>query len=114
MADADEGHRFEGWEQALGRCRCVHIIIGIQKYLNIYNINISTYPRDLFGPQGRLMEIMSAEDQALAVTVIKQAEASFTLGDPALSYWWIGLQDQVLIIIILLIIIIIIIIISTS
>ena len=60
------------------------------------------------------MEIMSAEDQALAVTVIKQAEASFTLGDPALSYWWIGLQDQVLIIIILIIIIIIIIIIIVT
>ena len=26
-ADADEGHRFEGWEQALGRCRCALIII---------------------------------------------------------------------------------------
>ena len=66
-------------------------------------MNISTYPRDLFGPQGRLIEIMSAEDQALAVTVMKQAEASFTVGDPELSYWWTGLQDQVLIIIIIII-----------
>lgn len=49
---------------------------------------------DVFGPEGRLIEITSAEVQELAVEVIRAAEESFTIGDPELSYWWTGLQDE--------------------
>ena len=50
--------------------------------------------RDVFGPKGRLIEITSAEVQELAVEVIRAAEATFTIGDPELSYWWSGLRDE--------------------
>ena len=60
----------------------------------IKNKNLIFYvPRDLFGSEGRLIEIMNDEDQALAVKVIQAAEASFEISDPELSYWWTGLQD---------------------
>ena len=49
--------------------------------------------REVFGPEGRLMEILSEADQQLALEVIIAAEASFTLGDPQYSYWWTGLRD---------------------
>ena len=49
--------------------------------------------REVFGPEGRLMEILSEADQQLALEVIIAAEASFTLGDPQYSYWWTGLSD---------------------
>ena len=48
----------------------------------------------MFGPEGRLIEITSAEIQELAVAVIKAAEETFTIGDPELSYWWTGLRDE--------------------
>lgn len=50
--------------------------------------------RDVFGPEGRLIEITSSEVQELAVTVIRAAEETFTIGDPELSYWWTGLGDE--------------------
>ena len=50
--------------------------------------------RDVFGQEGRLVEITSAEIQELAVAVIKAAEETFTIGDPELSYWWTGLRDE--------------------
>ena len=50
--------------------------------------------RDVFGPEGRLIEITSAEVQELAVEVIRAAEESFTIGDPELAYWWTGLRDE--------------------
>ena len=50
--------------------------------------------RDVFGPEGRLIEIHSAEDQELAVEVMKAAESMFTVGEPELSYWWSGLRDD--------------------
>ena len=50
--------------------------------------------RDVFGPEGRLIEIHSAEDQELAVVVMKAAESMFTVGEPELSYWWSGLRDD--------------------
>merc|ERR1712227_610230 len=68
-ADADESHNYDNYDQALARCR------------------------ELFGPEGRLIEIMSDEDQALALKVILAAEASFTLNDPEYSYWISGLRD---------------------
>ena len=40
------------------------------------------------------MEIQSAEDQELAVQVMREAEATFSLGEPELSYWWSGLRDD--------------------
>ena len=40
------------------------------------------------------MEIQSAEDQELAVQVMREAEAMFTLSEPELSYWWSGLRDD--------------------
>ena len=54
---------------------------------------IILHKRELFGPEGRLVEIMSDEDQALALKVIIEAEASFTLNDPEYSYWVTGLRD---------------------
>ena len=48
----------------------------------------------MFGPEGRLIEIHSAEDQELAVQVMRAAEGMFTLGEPELSYWWSGLRDD--------------------
>ena len=50
--------------------------------------------RNVFGQEGRLVEITSAEIQELAVAVIKAAEETFTIGDPELSYWWTGLRDE--------------------
>ena len=38
------------------------------------------------------MEIQSAEDQELAVQVMRGAEAMFSR--PELSYWWSGLRDD--------------------
>ena len=38
------------------------------------------------------MEIQSAEDQELAVEVMKAAEGMFTVAEPELSYWWSGLM----------------------
>ena len=66
-ADADESH-IDNFEEAVARCR------------------------DVFGPEGRLMEIQSAEDQELAVEVMKAAEGMFTVAEPELSYWWSGLM----------------------
>ena len=50
--------------------------------------------RDVFGPSGRLVEILSPEDQELAVTVMMAAESMFSLSTPELSYWWSGLRDD--------------------
>ena len=49
--------------------------------------------RKLFGPEGHLIEIMSEEDQALAIQVITEAEASFTINEPEYSHWVTGLRD---------------------
>jgi len=68
-ADADESNNYDNFDQALERCK------------------------ELFGPEGRLIEIVSDEDQALAVQVMRAAEASFTLNDPEYSYWISGLRD---------------------
>ena len=43
----------------------------------------------MFGPNGRLIEIMNDEDQELAVNLTKRAEINFE--DCELSYWWSGL-----------------------
>ena len=45
--------------------------------------------RLLFGPNGRLIEIVNAEDQELAVNITKAAETTFE--DCSFSYWWSGL-----------------------
>ena len=47
----------------------------------------------LLGPQGRLIEIMNAEDQELAVNLTKAAETNIEDCDNSycLSYWWSGL-----------------------
>ena len=52
--------------------------------------------RDIFGPNGQLIEIMNEEDQNLAVWVTK----NLLLGCPInadcnfkWTYWWTGLQD---------------------
>ena len=54
---------------------------------------IILHSRELFGPEGHLIEIMSEEDQALALQVITEAEASFTINEPEYSYWVTGLRD---------------------
>ena len=69
-ADSDESHRFDNFDEANARCK------------------------EVFGPEGRLIEIQSAEDQELAVLVMRAAESMFTVGDPELSYWWSGLRDD--------------------
>ena len=45
--------------------------------------------REVFGPEGRLIEIQSAEDQELAVQVMKAAGGIFP---PELSWWWSALR----------------------
>ena len=50
-------------------------------------------PRETFGAEGRLIEIMNEEDQEVALNLIRDVEASFEICDPELSYWWTGLQD---------------------
>ena len=47
--------------------------------------------RDVFGPEGRLIEIQSAEDQELAVQVMKAAEGMF---GGELPSWWSALRDD--------------------
>ena len=47
----------------------------------------------MFGPEGRLIEIHSAEDQELAIQVMKAAESMFTMGQLPLPYWWSGLRE---------------------
>ena len=43
----------------------------------------------MFGPNGRLIEIVNAEDQELAVNITKAAETNFENCET--SYWWSGL-----------------------
>lgn len=50
--------------------------------------------KKVLGPNGRLAEILSAEDQKLTTSVIKRAESMFEFQDPKLSYWWSGLKDE--------------------
>ena len=61
------------------------------------NLLISTlYKRMLLGPQGRLIEIMNAEDQELAVNLTKAAETNIEdcNNSYCLSYWWSGLKSK--------------------
>ena len=39
----------------------------------------------MFGPEGRLVEILNAEDQELAVEVMMAAESTFILSPPEVS-----------------------------
>lgn len=48
--------------------------------------------RELFGSAGRLVEIMSQEDQDFVLKLLRTAESGFD--DPELSYWWTGLKDE--------------------
>ena len=43
-------------------------------------------PRETFGAEGRLIEIMNEEDQEVALNLIRDVEASFEICDPELSY----------------------------
>merc|ERR1719370_448081 len=61
FADGEEDQIFDKYEKALGRCQ------------------------QLLGDNARLAEILSAEDQAEATKVMKQAEARFKWQDPELS-----------------------------
>ena len=45
------------------------------------------------GDEGRLIEILSAEDQELAVELMKATEATFSI-ETDLAYWWSGLKDE--------------------
>ena len=47
------------------------------------------HKRSLFGQNGRLIEIMNAEDQELAINITKAAETNFDNCET--SYWWSGL-----------------------
>ena len=48
--------------------------------------------RELFGSAGRLVEIMSQEDQDFVVKLLRTVESGFV--EPELSYWWTGLKDE--------------------
>ena len=45
------------------------------------------------GDEGRLIEILSEEDQELAVALMKATEATFSI-ETDLAYWWSGLKDD--------------------
>ena len=49
--------------------------------------------RTLMGEEGRLIEILSEEDQELAVALMKATEATFSI-ETDLAYWWSGLKDD--------------------
>merc|ERR1712179_161200 len=68
FADTNEVHRYDTYDKAVGLCR------------------------EVFGPTGRLAEILSKEEQDLATTVMRAGEEM--LSDPKLSYWWSGLKDS--------------------
>ena len=72
------------YQKALFRCK----LVTWKK-----KINWTLYKRMLLGPQGRLIEIMNAEDQELAVNLTKAAETNIEDCDNSycLSYWWSGL-----------------------
>ena len=49
------------------------------------------YCRDIFGPDGRLIEIMSQTEQDLVVNITRVAESMFHFHtDALLTYWWSG------------------------
>ena len=45
------------------------------------------------GEKARVAEILSAEDQATVLEIMKLAEAEIT-ENPELSYWWSGFRDE--------------------
>ena len=49
--------------------------------------------RTLMGDEGQLIEILSEEDQELAVALMKATEATFSI-ETAQAYWWSGLKDE--------------------
>ena len=49
--------------------------------------------RTLMGDEGRLIEILSAEDQELAMELMRVTEATFSI-ETDLVYWWSGLKDE--------------------
>ena len=48
--------------------------------------------REIFGDEGRLIEIMNEDDQELVIDVTRRAEAEEYFGDSKYSYWWTGLE----------------------
>ena len=49
------------------------------------------YCRNIFGPDGRLIEIMSQTEQDLVVNITRVAESMFHFHtDQLLTYWWSG------------------------
>ena len=51
--------------------------------------------REIFGPNGQLIEIMNEEDQNLAVNVTKNLWLNCDENcDLQWNYWWTGLQDD--------------------
>ena len=47
----------------------------------------------MLGDEGQLIEILSAEDQELAVQVMRDTEATWST-ETDLVYWWSGLKDE--------------------
>ena len=59
--------------------------------------------RDVFGPEGRLVEILSAEDQQLAVEVMAAAESTFILNPPEVCHssdWCLVLSFLVVVLVV--------------
>ena len=51
-------------------------------------------PREVFGSEGRLIEILNEEDQEVAVELIRAVEALLLdISYQSIFYWWTGLQD---------------------
>merc|ERR1739838_625782 len=48
--------------------------------------------REILGEKGRVAEILSAEDQATVLEIMKLAQAENEY--PELSYWWSGFRDD--------------------
>ena len=51
----------------------------------------NSYFREILGEEARVAEILSEEDQATVVSVMKEAESMFI--SQIVSYWWSGLND---------------------
>jgi len=66
-AEPDQSQRYATYNQALVRCK------------------------EILGEEARVAEILSEDDQATVVSVMKEAESMFI--SQIVSYWWSGLND---------------------
>ena len=65
-AEPDESQMSENYEKAVARCRWVGPLFDSWRETGLY--------REIFGPEGRLVEIQSAEDQELCAFLESQED----------------------------------------